>query len=104
MANGDVPVTKIGETEHAFAIRDINPAAPMHVLVIPKQHYATVTALAEQAPMQVAELVELAANAAKSEANGDYRLIFNSGATAAQSVFHVHGHVIGGKDLEWNPA
>ncbi|KJL46146.1 HIT-like protein [Microbacterium hydrocarbonoxydans] len=93
---GDIPGEILLETERIFAIRDINPQAPLHVLVIPKtEQYRDVTELAAGDPGLLAEIVEVAKRLADEHANGEYRLIFNNGASAAQSVFHVHAHVLG---------
>jgi len=104
MIVGEIPVELVAESEWAIVIRDINPTAPMHLLAIPKRHCATVRELADADTSLVGELVLLADQAAKKQGNEDYRLIFNTGSGAGQSIFHVHGHVIGGKQLDWNPA
>lgn len=94
--SGEIPGEILADEERVFAIRDINPQAPLHVLVIPKtEEYADVTALAAGDPALLAEMVALAKRIATEHANGEYRLIFNNGASAAQSVFHVHAHVLG---------
>lgn len=94
--NGEIPSEIIAESERVFAIKDINPQAPLHLLVIPKtSEYADVTSLAEDDPTLLAELVALAKRVATELANGEYRLVFNNGASAGQTVFHVHGHVLG---------
>ncbi|WP_353113323.1 HIT domain-containing protein [Microbacterium sp.] len=99
--NGEIPGEIVAETERVFAIRDINPQAPLHVLVIPKtEQYRDVTELAAGDPALLAEVVAMAKQIAVDHANGEYRLIFNNGASAAQSVFHVHAHVLG--DIEEN--
>ncbi|MFK4759773.1 HIT domain-containing protein [Microbacterium sp. ZW T5_45] len=94
--SGDIPGEILRETERVFAIRDIDPQAPLHALVIPKtEQYRDVTELAAGDPELLAELVAMAKSLAEEHANGEYRLIFNNGASAAQSVFHVHAHVLG---------
>ncbi|MFT4157973.1 MAG: HIT domain-containing protein [Microbacterium sp.] len=94
--NGDIPGEILEETDRVFAIRDINPQAPLHALVIPKtEQYRDVTELAAGDPELLAELVAVAKKLAEEHANGEYRLIFNNGVSAAQSVFHVHAHVLG---------
>jgi histidine triad (HIT) family protein len=94
--NGEIPGEILLETDRVFAIRDINPQAPLHALVIPKsEQYRDVTELAAGDPGLLADLVAAAQQLAVEYANGDYRLIFNNGASAAQSVFHVHAHVLG---------
>ncbi|ALJ20508.1 HIT domain-containing protein [Microbacterium sp. No. 7] len=98
---GEIPGEILIETENVFAIRDINPQAPLHVLVIPKtEQYRDVTELAAGDPALLAEVVAVAKRIAVEHANGEYRLIFNNGPSAGQSVFHVHGHVLG--DIEEN--
>jgi len=98
---GDIPGEILLDTGRVFAIRDIDPQAPLHVLVIPKtEEYRDVTELAAGDPALLAEMVAAAKRVAEEHANGEYRLIFNNGASAAQSVFHVHAHVLG--NLEEN--
>ncbi len=94
--NGDIPGEILLDTDRVFAIRDIDPQAPLHALVIPKtEDYRDVTELAAGDPGLLAEMVAAAKRLADDHANGEYRLIFNNGASAAQSVFHVHAHVLG---------
>lgn len=97
---GEVPATLVRESEHTLAFRDIAPQAPTHVLVVPKDHYPDVAALAEQ-PALLAELVREAHAVAAEEGLDErgYRLVFNTGADAGQTVFHAHGHVLGGRAL-----
>ena len=93
--SGEIPGEVLLETDRVFAIRDINPQAPLHALVIPKtEQYRDVTELATGDPGLLAELVRAAGRLADEYANGDFRLIFNNGASAGQSVFHVHAHVL----------
>ncbi|MDR1392487.1 MAG: HIT domain-containing protein [Bifidobacteriaceae bacterium] len=102
--SGEIETELVGQSERAIAFRDINPQAPLHVLVIPREHHADVAALAASDPQGLADLVTLAQEVAFEQADGEYRLIFNSGPSAGQSVFHVHGHVLGGERLGWSPA
>ncbi|MDR0365437.1 MAG: HIT domain-containing protein [Bifidobacteriaceae bacterium] len=102
--NGTLETEIVGQNQRAIAFRDINPQAPLHVLVIPREHFADVATLAAADPAALADVVELAQEVAMDEADGEYRLIFNSGPEAGQSVFHVHGHVLGGTRLGWTPA
>jgi histidine triad (HIT) family protein len=102
--SGESPVEIIAQNASAIAFRDINPQAALHVLVIPREHYVDVASLASGDGQALADLVTLAQEIAHEEADGDYRLIFNSGPSAGQSVFHVHGHVVGGQPLGWSPA
>ena len=90
-----IPATIVAEDDRVIAIEDIAPKAPVHVLVIPKtEQYRDVTELAAGDPSLLAEMVALAKSLATEHADGEYRLIFNNGASAAQSVFHVHAHVL----------
>ncbi|MGW9021486.1 HIT domain-containing protein [Leucobacter chromiiresistens] len=100
IVSGEIPVEILAETDRVLAFPDISPQAPVHILVIPKSTaYENVAELAAAEPETLAEMVAVAKRLAETHANGDYRLIFNSGATAGQTVFHVHAHVLAG-DLE----
>jgi len=93
----EIPADIVFENERLIAIRDINPQAPVHLLVIPKvAGYANVTELAAADPELLAEIVATAHNLATLHASGEYRLVFNSGESAGQTVFHVHAHVLAG--------
>ena len=100
---GEVPAEIVHSTERTVAFRDINAQAPTHVLVVPRDHYPDAAALAAGDPAASAELVLTAAAVATAEGHDDYRLVFNTGAGAGQSVFHVHGHVLAGRPLSWPP-
>ncbi len=94
---GEIPSDIVAETENVFAIRDIAPQAPLHLLVIPKsERYRTVVELAAGDPDLLTEMVGLANTLAAEHADGDFRLIFNTGPGAGQTVFHVHAHVLAG--------
>ncbi|MCD2499259.1 MULTISPECIES: HIT domain-containing protein [Microbacterium] len=98
--NREIPAEIVAETDRVFAIQDIAPQAPVHLLVIPKTaQYRDVTELAAADPALLAELVDVAKGLADERCGGQFRLIFNTGANAGQTVFHVHAHVLGG-DLE----
>lgn len=95
--SGEIPVEKLAETERVIAFPDIAPQAPVHILVIPKTtEYRNVTELAAGDPTLLAEMVAVAQQLARTHADGDYRLVFNSGSNAGQTVFHVHAHVLAG--------
>ncbi|GAA1790153.1 histidine triad nucleotide-binding protein [Leucobacter iarius] len=95
---GEIPVEILAETKRVIAFPDISPQAPVHILVIPKTtEYANVTELAEGDPALLAEMIGVAQQLADEHANGDYRLLFNTGASAGQTVFHVHAHVLAGE-------
>lgn len=93
----EIPADIVFETASIIAFRDIAPKAPVHILVVPKTElYANVTELAAGDPELLAEVVAAASAIAREHSNGDFRLIFNTGATAGQTVFHVHAHVLAG--------
>ena len=101
----EIPANIVAETERVIAFVDIAPQAPVHLIVTPKTaQYANVVELAAGDPELLAELVDVARQLADDHANGEFRLIFNSGASAGQTVFHVHAHVLGGRRLGWSPA
>ena len=100
---GDVPATLVRQTDRVVAFRDIDPKAPTHVLVVPRAHHAAVADLAAADPQALAELATEAAAVAADDGHSDFRLVFNTGAEAGQSVFHVHGHVLAGRPLSWPP-
>jgi histidine triad (HIT) family protein len=101
---GDIPSDVVHETDTTFAFRDVEPQAPTHVLVVPRTHLPNAAALAAEQPDVMIDLI----NAAKSVADqagleDGYRLVFNTGAVAHQSVFHAHLHVLGGRQMGWPP-
>ncbi len=100
---GEIPADVVHEGDLVLAFRDLAPVAPTHVLVVPRRHYRDVGALAAGQREALAELVRVAADVAGAAGHDDYRLVFNTGAGAGQSVFHVHGHVLAGRDLTWPP-
>jgi histidine triad (HIT) family protein len=100
---GDVPARIAHIGTRVVAFHDVNPQAPLHVLVVPRDHHRDVATLADADPQALAELVEVGRSLAASEGDGSFRLVFNSGAGAGQSVFHVHGHVLAGRPFEWPP-
>lgn len=109
IADGQVPATRVLESDRALAFRDINPQAPVHVLVIPKQHHQDVAALAkdgaEDGTSLLDDVIALAHEVARAEgvAETGYRVVFNTGADAGQTVQHAHAHVLGGRSLAWPP-
>jgi len=105
IVSGDVPATLVRETDRTLAFRDINPQAPTHVLVIPREHHPTAAALASADDGLLAEVVREAHEVAVAEgvAETGYRVVFNTGPGAGQTVFHVHAHVLGGRGLNWPP-
>ncbi len=100
---GEIPADLVRESDHTVAFRDINPQAPVHVLVVPRDHLPNAAALAEADRTLAGTLLADAAAVAEQEGLSDYRLVLNTGPQAGQSVFHVHAHVLGGRDLGWPP-
>lgn len=97
IADREIPADVVFENERVLAIQDIAPKAPVHILVFPKTSaYANVAELAAGDPALLAELVATAQAIADERAGGQYRLVFNTGEEAGQTVFHVHAHVLGG--------
>lgn len=103
IARGDIPAREVLRTEYVVAFHDINPGAPVHVLVVPVTHYETVGALDNESV--AGRLLLAAAEVARIEGIGTsgYRVVLNTGADAGQSVNHVHAHVLGGRALSWPP-
>ena len=99
----EIPAQIVAETEDCVAFRDINPQAPVHILVVPRQHIPMVKDVKE--PAVVGKLTQLAADLARREgvADSGYRLVINSGADAGQTVFHLHMHLLGGRHMGWPP-
>src|SRR5690349_25016870 len=101
---GEIPAEKVHEGPTTIAFRDLDPQAPTHVLVIPRSHYPNAAALAAGEPATAAHLFDAAREIAAAEGLGDgYRLVFNTGADAHQTVFHVHMHLLGGRSMGWPP-
>ncbi|UNO42060.1 histidine triad nucleotide-binding protein [Streptomyces sp. MST-110588] len=102
IAAGDVPATIVRETETTLAFRDISPQAPTHVLVIPKVHYSDAAELAAAEPVIAGDVLREAGQVAADEKvdGTGYRIVFNTGPGAGQTVFHAHAHVLGGRDLQ----
>ena len=102
---GEVPATVVLETDRVLAFRDVNPQAPVHALVIPKDHHADVAALADADPALLGEVMAAAVAVARQEglAEDGFRLAANTGRDGGQTVFHLHLHVLGGRALGWPP-
>ena len=110
MVAGEIPADVVHETDRVFAFRDINPQAPTHVLVIPKDHHPTAAALVAADPGLLGDVVAAAHTVAQQEGlvtdggtEPGYRLVANTGPQAGQTVHHVHFHVLGGRGLGWPP-
>ena len=97
---GEIPSTKVYEDEKVYAFRDINPQAPVHVIVVPKMHIASANEITEENADCVAACLQAMPKIAKAEGLEDgYRIINNCGAAAGQTVMHLHFHLVGGRNL-----
>jgi len=105
IASGQIPSKKVFEDERIFAFEDINPQAPTHILLVPKDHVRDVAALDASHGGSLAEMVGAANELARSEGidSSGYRLVFNVGPDAGQTVFHLHLHLLGGRRMTWPP-
>lgn len=103
--SGVVPGTRVLESDRTLAFRDITPQAPSHVLVVTKEHYPNLAAVAAAGDGLLDELASQAHQVAVAEGidESGYRVVFNTGKQAGQTVWHVHAHVLGGRDLGWPP-
>ena len=101
---GEIPATVVLDTDEVLAFRDIAPAAPTHVVVVPKAHHVDVAALTAADPDLAGRLLAAgAAVAAQEGLDEGFRLVFITGAHGGQTVFHVHLHVLGGRHMGWPP-
>ena len=105
MVKKEIPASIVYEDDRLLVVNDINPQAPLHVLVIPKRHIATLNDLSEQDDALVGEMSRRAAAIAKDEgyAERGFRTVFNTNREAGQTVFHIHLHVLAGRGLSWPP-
>ncbi len=105
IANGEIPAELIYDDEDVVAFHDLNPKAPVHVLVIPRTHVATLNDLAPEQDALVARMYRAAIELAKQlgVAEAGYRTVFNCNASAGQSVFHIHLHLLAGRQMSWPP-
>ena len=102
---GEIPSSKVYEDDHWFAFRDIEPCAPVHVLLIPKKHVKNILAMDEAVNADFSDFFLVVKKIAEQEGltESGFRLVVNCGEQAGQSVFHFHAHIIGGKELGWPP-
>jgi histidine triad (HIT) family protein len=105
ISTGEIPADIVARSDRALAFRDIQPQAPVHVLVIPVDHHADVPSVVETDPALASEMLALAAQVARQEgvAESGHRLVANTGLEGGQSVGHAHIHVLGGRPLGWPP-
>jgi histidine triad (HIT) family protein len=102
---GEIPAKRVYEDDRVLAFEDINPQAPLHVLVVPKAHIATLNDLEPEHDGLIGRLVRTATAIAKQRgvAESGYRTVLNCNSQAGQTVFHVHLHVLGGRSMGWPP-
>jgi histidine triad (HIT) family protein len=105
IARKEIPASVVYESERLVAFNDINPQAPLHALVIPKRHIATLNDVTAEDAALVGEMVGAAAAIAREKgyAQRGFRTVFNTNADAGQTVFHIHLHVLAGRGLSWPP-
>lgn len=105
IATGDIPATKVHEDEEYVAFQDLNPVAPVHLLIIPKRHVAGLDALGTDDRPLAGGLLTLARRLAHEQglAERGWRVVVNAGPDAGQTVFHLHLHLLGGRPFEWPP-
>ena len=102
---GEIPAAIVYEDDRMIAFKDINAQAPLHVLVVPKRHIASLNDLTPEDDALVGEMIRCAAAIAKQHGYADrgFRTVFNTNAEAGQTVFHIHLHLIGGRSMTWPP-
>ena len=100
---GEIPSTKVYEDEICYAFLDIAPQAPVHFLVVPKAHIGSVSEITPENSAVVAHIFEVIAKITKERGLDSYRVVSNIGQQAGQSVFHLHFHVLSGRDMTWPP-
>ncbi|MBC7909078.1 MAG: histidine triad nucleotide-binding protein [Pyrinomonadaceae bacterium] len=102
---GEIPATFVHQDERCVAFDDINPQAPVHVLVIPREHLESLDEASQRDEALLGHMLRVAARIANERglSESGYRTVINTGAGAGQSVFHLHAHVIGGRALAWPP-
>ena len=100
---GQIPADKLYEDDDILAFRDIEPQAPVHFLVIPKKHISGPRGVTAEDDQLVGKMIRMGEEVAKKEGVEQYRLVFNNGEQAGQTVFHIHMHVLGGRSMTWPP-
>jgi histidine triad (HIT) family protein len=105
IVRGEIPATRVAESDGALAFRDLNPQAPVHVLVVPKRHVASLAVANDADRAALSDVLQLAAQVAREagiEESG-YRTVINTNGDAGQTVHHLHAHVLGGRHMAWPP-
>ena len=101
--NGDIPSSKVYEDDFVYAFNDISPTAPVHVLIVPKKHISTINDIEDNDSELIGKIFLVAKKIAKEKGLADdgYRIVTNCNKMAGQTVFHIHFHLIGGRELGW---
>lgn len=105
IADGDIPSDEVYSDDDYYAFRDINPQAPTHILIIPRKHFGKISDVTEDDRALLGGLILKANDIARQEGVADkgYRLVINCGKQGGQEVYHVHLHILGGRQMEWPP-
>jgi len=103
ICKGEIPADTLYEDDDILAFRDIAPQAPVHFLVIPKKHIQGPSAVAADDEQLIGKMMRMGTEIAKKEGIEQFRVVFNNGEQAGQTVFHIHMHILGGRSLSWPP-
>ncbi len=103
IARGDIPADILYEDDDILAFRDIAPQAPIHFLVIPKKHISGPSSITSEDEQLMGKIMRKGSEIAQQEGIDHYRVVFNNGEKAGQTVFHIHMHILGGRDMNWPP-
>ena len=103
IGRGEIPAKKVHEDTEIFAFEDIHPRAPLHVLVCPREHVASLAEAGDHQAAMLGKLMLTAAKIARQRGLDSFRTVVNAGAGAGQTVFHLHVHVLGGRPMDWPP-
>ncbi|MCK5077851.1 MAG: histidine triad nucleotide-binding protein [Calditrichia bacterium] len=105
IAEGEIPSDIVYEDNEVVAFKDINPQAPVHVLIIPKKHIAKIADISSDDQLLIGKLIFTANNLGREMGISEdgYRLVFNNGKNAGQEVYHIHLHLLGGRSMQWPP-
>ena len=100
---GEIPADKVFEDDRCIAFRDVQPQAPVHLLVIPREHLISLAQADQSQESLLGHLLLVAARVAREAGLNDWRTVINTGACAGQTVFHLHVHLLGGRPMQWPP-
>ena len=104
IVKGEIPADKLYEDDDLLAFRDISPQAPVHFLLVTKKHISGPAAVAEDDEALIGKMLRVGSElAARENIGDDFRVVFNNGAQAGQTVFHIHMHILGGRAMNWPP-